>query len=172
MPTNPPSQIYAIGQGIVGSEAEESMRQTVAWKEGGVYLVPSNGGKAVGWVHKVVADKMTKESSSTSPAGAATATDTTTITTSNDSHEEINSQVEVTIGGGPIELLIAKVPVDLIKSSDDCEKNPVDEDCWTTSVLLLIQKYVQQTAVKDEFVTLTDDDAGVFCDAMIQLVTK
>lgn len=45
------SQIRSIGQGIIGSSDEEQTRKDLDWKEGGVYLVPSNGGKATGLIH-------------------------------------------------------------------------------------------------------------------------
>lgn len=45
------SQIQSIGMGIIGSSTEEKGRLNEDWEEGSIYLVPSNGGKAVGWVH-------------------------------------------------------------------------------------------------------------------------
>ena len=42
--------VKSIGAGIVGSAAEEKARIPVGWKAGGGYVIPSNGGKAVGWV--------------------------------------------------------------------------------------------------------------------------
>lgn len=43
--------IVSIGKGIIGSSDEEKSRTNLDWKEGEVYLVPSNGGKAVGWLY-------------------------------------------------------------------------------------------------------------------------
>lgn len=43
--------LKSIGTGIIGSSDEEKTREDLGWKEGTVYLVPSNGGKAVGWLH-------------------------------------------------------------------------------------------------------------------------
>ena len=43
-------RVKSIGAGIVGSAAEEQARIPVEWKAGGGYVIPSNGGKAVGWV--------------------------------------------------------------------------------------------------------------------------
>ena len=43
-------RVKSIGAGIVGSAAEEQARIPVGWKAGGGYVIPSNGGKAVGWV--------------------------------------------------------------------------------------------------------------------------
>ena len=48
MPDN--VEVKSIGTGIVGSAAEEKARQSVGWKADGGYVIPSNGGKAVGWV--------------------------------------------------------------------------------------------------------------------------
>ena len=48
MPEN--VEVKSIGTGIVGSAAEEKARQSVGWKADGGYVIPSNGGKAVGWV--------------------------------------------------------------------------------------------------------------------------
>lgn len=42
--------VKKIGTGIVGSSAEEKGRKWVEWETGHAYFVPSNGGKAVGWV--------------------------------------------------------------------------------------------------------------------------
>lgn len=43
-------EVKSIGTGIVGSAAEEKARQSVGWKADGGYVIPSNGGKAVGWM--------------------------------------------------------------------------------------------------------------------------
>lgn len=41
-----------IGKGIIGSSDEEKSRKKMTeWTEGNVFLVPSNGGKAVGWIY-------------------------------------------------------------------------------------------------------------------------
>ena len=56
---NSENQLRSIGTGIIGSSDEEKSRKDLDWKEGGMYLVPSNGGKAMGWVHA----QKTKESS-------------------------------------------------------------------------------------------------------------
>ncbi len=41
-----------IGNGIIGSSDEEKSRTKMAdWNEGNFFLVPSNGGKAIGWIH-------------------------------------------------------------------------------------------------------------------------
>jgi len=41
-----------IGKGTIGSSDEEKSRKTMTeWTEGNFFLVPSNGGKAVGWIY-------------------------------------------------------------------------------------------------------------------------
>ena len=46
------SSLKTIGKGIVGSQAEEQGRQDLSsWNQGDVYLLPSNGGKAVALLH-------------------------------------------------------------------------------------------------------------------------
>mmetsp|Transcript_23316 Transcript_23316/g.32573 ORF Transcript_23316/g.32573 Transcript_23316/m.32573 type:complete len:159 (-) Transcript_23316:104-580(-) len=46
------SIIKTIGDGIIGSSDEEKSRQCASWSEGKCYLLPSNGGKALGWTHE------------------------------------------------------------------------------------------------------------------------
>lgn len=43
--------LRSIGTGIIGSSDEEKTRVDLDWQEGSIYFVPSNGGKAVGWIH-------------------------------------------------------------------------------------------------------------------------
>ena len=45
------ASLMSIGTGIIGSSDEAKSRQFVNWKQGYAYLVPSNGGKALGWIH-------------------------------------------------------------------------------------------------------------------------
>lgn len=49
---NDSSILRWIGKGIIGSSDEEKSRKNmIEWTEGNVFLVPSNGGKAVGWIY-------------------------------------------------------------------------------------------------------------------------
>eukprot|EP00563_Minutocellus_polymorphus_P021087 CAMPEP_0197718062 /NCGR_PEP_ID=MMETSP1434-20131217/2366_1 /TAXON_ID=265543 /ORGANISM="Minutocellus polymorphus, Strain CCMP3303" /LENGTH=258 /DNA_ID=CAMNT_0043302669 /DNA_START=24 /DNA_END=800 /DNA_ORIENTATION=- len=50
-------EVKSIGTGIVGSAAEEKARTSVGWNDGGGYVIPSNGGKAAGWVCTTKDDK-------------------------------------------------------------------------------------------------------------------
>ena len=69
------SILKSIGTGIVGSADEEKSRAVLDWKEGNVYFIPSNGGKACGWVHstKPTASEGVdaSESSNQEPSGHA-----------------------------------------------------------------------------------------------------
>jgi hypothetical protein len=57
-------EVKSIGTGIVGSAAEEKARKSVGWRAGGGYVIPSNGGKAVGWVVCTSKDDSLNEESS------------------------------------------------------------------------------------------------------------
>jgi hypothetical protein len=49
---NGSSILQSIGKGIIGSSDEEKSRKYLNdFTEGSVFLVPSNGGKAIGWIH-------------------------------------------------------------------------------------------------------------------------
>lgn len=45
------SCLLSIGKGIIGSSDESKSRNEVNWNQGNAYMVPSNGGKALGWIH-------------------------------------------------------------------------------------------------------------------------
>ena len=44
--------MLSVGQGIIGSAAEENTRNRVNWEEGSSYFLPCSKGIACGWVHK------------------------------------------------------------------------------------------------------------------------
>ena len=46
-----PNVLKSIANGIVGSQAEQQARKLLPWKQGDVWFVPSNGGRAMGYVH-------------------------------------------------------------------------------------------------------------------------
>jgi len=44
--------IQSIGKGgVVGSSQETKTRESLDWRHENAYLIPSNGGKAIGWIH-------------------------------------------------------------------------------------------------------------------------
>jgi hypothetical protein len=46
------SRIVSIGKGVVGSADETTSRtKLLDWSQSSAWLVPQNGGKALGWVH-------------------------------------------------------------------------------------------------------------------------
>ena len=47
------SKIISIGRGIYGSRMEEQERVLMNWKSKTWYLLPSNGGVSLGWIHKL-----------------------------------------------------------------------------------------------------------------------
>lgn len=57
--------IRSIGEGIIGSSSEEESRKQLDWEEGDIYLVKSNGGKAVGWTHCLNKQEIEKSADST-----------------------------------------------------------------------------------------------------------
>ncbi|KAL7544195.1 hypothetical protein ACHAWF_007576 [Thalassiosira exigua] len=66
--TSQTSYLKSIGQGIIGSAAEEKTRQRVDWEEGSCYLLPFAKGIACGWTNE-------QESCSTEAAAASTPKD-------------------------------------------------------------------------------------------------
>jgi hypothetical protein len=46
------SKLVSIGKGVFGSSDEEKNRKDTGWQQGQFYIVPSNGGKSLGWIHK------------------------------------------------------------------------------------------------------------------------
>jgi hypothetical protein len=101
--------LKSIGKGILGSQDEEMARiELSTWKEGTVYLVPSNGGKAVAWIH--------------SNCNIVTLTDNPTD--EEVKRDVITSENNITpIGpgnnGGHAMLYICKVPQDCITNNNE-----------------------------------------------------
>ncbi|CAB9511273.1 expressed unknown protein [Seminavis robusta] len=123
------SALKTIGKGIVGSQDEERGRKELkSWKEGDVYLVPSNGGKAVAWIHgrpNTTTNNTKDEESKTSDNEA------TEDQTQND--DNTNS------GSGHAIVYICKIPKDCLGNNnttkqEDNEGNtmPWDEIVRTT----------------------------------------
>jgi len=59
--------LHSIGKGIIGSSDEEKSRTTVNWKEGKGYLVPSNGGRALGWIARSNVSSQKEDNSKCEP---------------------------------------------------------------------------------------------------------
>jgi hypothetical protein len=67
------SVLKAIGKGIIGSADEEKQRVALDWRQGNLIFIPSNGGKAVGWVHHAATSSVdaTGDDNGTKQAGHA-----------------------------------------------------------------------------------------------------
>jgi hypothetical protein len=123
------SLIKAIGKGVLGSSHEEKDRTVMDWKQGGVYLIPANGGKAVGWIHQ----EATKESSSLQA-----------------NKSESSSAIESS-SGGPVVLLMVKIPIASLASAagehdDDEEDEHGDtKDAWTMLTLKICSAALKQS---------------------------
>jgi hypothetical protein len=57
------SNIISIGRGIYGSSVEEKGRVRMKWTNRGWYLLPSNGGISLGWIHKCCTESYNNETS-------------------------------------------------------------------------------------------------------------
>ena len=102
-----------IGKGIIGSRDEEKSRKVMNdWNEGDVFLIPSNGGKAIGWVHTDARDRYGDDSAS---SGDGTNEDgfgdnpTTSTTNSKGKHDETY---------GSAILYVAKIPLGMLEKED------------------------------------------------------
>lgn len=131
-----PGKLYSLGQGIIGSEAEEKMRKVMSWEEGGCYFVPSTGGKAAGWVHKMTA--------------------TTTTEVSKPGAKKIGESKETR--GGLANLAIAKIPSDCLNAADD-EDEAQEGGPWTQSLLSLCRKYENSCEEKEGHVAVSKQDS-------------
>jgi hypothetical protein len=133
--SNTSSVIKAIGKGVLGSSHEEMNRTVMDWKQGGVYLVPANGGKAVGWIHEQEATTTTKVSSSLLQAA-------------NQSESSTSSSIVQSSSGGPVVLLIAKVPVSSLNvaaTDGDDEKDGDTKDDWARRILNICSAALRQS---------------------------
>jgi hypothetical protein len=108
--------IQSLGAGgVVGSHGEESTRADLAdWEAGSVVFVPSNGGRAVGYVHRNV------DGATTGPESESVGADSGGI----EKNRSANAPATAGVGGRYATLLIAKIP-DRLVARDGLE----DESC-------------------------------------------
>ena len=111
-----PGQLMSIGKGIIGSSDEESSRAKLDWEEGCVYLVPSNGGKAVGWVHSTTTSNTTTSTKETTKdqateEGGGTAAVAVVAEAGGENLKSTNSGD----GGGPAVLNVIKIPISCLE---------------------------------------------------------
>jgi len=104
---NKASRVLSIGQGIIGSAAEENERKAVNWEEGSAYLLPCLKGVACGWIHKRIDDTDNKKDDNAE-------NDSTTIVRDDDIDDVV--------------LYVLKVSPETLQSMEG--KNTDDMSCW------------------------------------------
>lgn len=114
------STLRWIGKGIIGSSDEEKSRKIlIEWTEGRLFLVPSNGGKAVGWIHA---------SDGSDSTHAATNNDDDYTETSATNNKKNNNE-----GGGFAVLFVAKIPLGIMNQDQDDSGGTHNE--WTNQLI-------------------------------------
>ena len=108
-----------IGKGIIGSSDEEKDRIDLNdWTEGSVHFVPSNGGKAVGWIHTSAARETSVGISTYTNAGGS-------IEDANKKEELENKTTTKTVESDGFAILyVAKIPLDVFnKKQEESEES-------------------------------------------------
>lgn len=135
------SHVLSIGQGIIGSAAEEHKRKRVHWESGSSYLLPCSKGIACGWIHKPA----TAAADDTENGKSENITSTTTTTSSTTNNAYTEDVVIYSLKASPETLLGMK------------DKN-LDKDvsCWVK----LSYELFQQRLAKSSQLQTHDDDGG------------
>mmetsp|Transcript_21549 Transcript_21549/g.44959 ORF Transcript_21549/g.44959 Transcript_21549/m.44959 type:complete len:295 (-) Transcript_21549:268-1152(-) len=115
-------EVKSIGKGIIGSGSEEQSRPSTNWRQDGIYLVPSNKGKAVGWAN----------SDSSSQNGS-------------DSGDKDDGSDAAT----PITLTIAKIPPPSLEESVGQQQEEVEKH-WASQLQSICVELLKQHQPKDE----------------------
>jgi len=131
------SVIKSIGKGIIGSADEEKQRVAMDWKQGQVVLVPSNGGKAVGWIHH--------------NGGAASTKDST--------EEDADNK-----NTGHASLRIAKAPVDLAAAEGDAAAET--EMQWHDVIRSVCERQLKKEKESTTSIVLDETDSQLIREAM------
>mmetsp|Transcript_44712 Transcript_44712/g.50128 ORF Transcript_44712/g.50128 Transcript_44712/m.50128 type:complete len:327 (+) Transcript_44712:112-1092(+) len=174
---NSTSILQWIGKGIIGSSDEEKGRKYLNdFTEGGVFLVPSNGGKAIGWIHTTTTDHGTTTDENNNTATTAINSNVIDITEypkipkSNDQEEEINTNNNNDGGRGdvlPIKvavnessdgnaiLYVAKIPLNVLdqgEEDDDGVDNDDDDNChWVGPLIKGCRMGLESMMVSDSY---------------------
>ena len=105
LPPKNSTTLYSIGKGIIGSQDEEKSRIPLHdWTNGSIIFVPSNGGKAVGWIHTTTTTDDEIEDGTTT-----TTAETTTQATKNIAN----------IGGAYATICVIKIPLDQLEEEKE-----------------------------------------------------
>jgi hypothetical protein len=123
--------ISSIGKGIIGSSDEESSRICLKdWKEGSVILVPSNGGKAVGWLHEYPNDGVNRTSLGVDSSAQE-----------NCDNKKKEKDKTTNVPASPVVIYVAKVPSDKYQEIDS---KRVDDPLWVKAVLDCCRQGLQE----------------------------
>lgn len=122
--------IKCIGEGIIGSSSEEESRKQMDWEQGDIYLVKSNGGKAVGWTH------CSNKANDKSAVGSESKTKD-----ESDSSSSEEAAILVTIKVPINKMTHATTAEDKLPSLED-----VTSDSWASYFLKLSQAVLQDGA--------------------------
>ena len=153
-----PGILKSIGTGIVGSSDEENSRKVLNWKEGNIYLVPSNGGKAVGWFHT--------SSSDSNDAEEGQASEDVTESSAADEQQPSNndkskSNEPFSIEGHAV-LNVIKIPMGSLEASSSAEdENRTanttndEEPTWGELVLSVCSKALSDVQDQTETTAVT-----------------
>lgn len=111
-----PSQasiLKTIGKGIVGSQAEEQGRQELSsWKQGDVYFLPSNGGKAVALLHSSKTERK----------------DSKEIKHNKSGEESVLTTSATQSGSGHAIIYVCKIPQNLVVEGSSAQEDQSKED--------------------------------------------
>jgi hypothetical protein len=119
--------ISSIGKGIIGSQDEEKTRLPLNdWTAGSVIFVPSNGGKAVGWVHNTT----TTTTTTVNDDDATTTTTTTTTVESTDNNDDgnKNKSTDNNIGSGYATICVVKIPLSQLEEEEEEDIDDGDDN--------------------------------------------
>jgi hypothetical protein len=150
----PGSSLRSIGTGIIGSSNEEQSRSDLDWQEGNVYLIPSNGGKAVGWIH-------TNRETTTS-----TTRTTTTSTSSSDDGKKDDTPTATPTGHAILH--ICKIPLDQLKDVAFDDNESIQVPNWIAIMMNQCRRGLEKHTAEDNASTCStyykfgDDD----CDEL------
>jgi len=153
-----PRVLKAIGKGIVGSQQEERQRQRLEWKQGDMYLVPSNGGKAIALIHSSLGDDDTKSETQASSSSSSTLPSST--------------------GGGHAILYICKIPLSQASNSTDKDSSGGEDDAkeWHDIVKSTCQQALEnfqnENTQKEntlQYQRISEQDATLLKEALSKL---
>lgn len=125
---NSRSMLMSIGShGIIGSRDEEQSRVPLDWHQGQVHLMPSTGGKAVGWVYCTVSPPPTSAADRADDGADDGATNITTMTMTS-----------------PCVLYVAKIPSALVQQQQQQQERPQQPEEWYDIVKDVVCRRIAQ----------------------------